>query len=1100
MVERYLARSVSWPGALLEDQLAGQRAISILQRETVAPPKIGQVLVLTMNEGQASEVEQYVRVTRVSEVIRQFTITASGGNLDFTRKVVTCEISDPLKATFKGESPSPFDLGTGKQTQVRETIVANAARYYGASPLTVAGEPGQFKVRAASVYSQLVPSAQIETALTNIQAGGNTDPVLAASNGELTLNIAAPIAPSAVLYLGIYVPGSVSIQFGAQTMLSDGEHLTLNGTLVAALDYRGGRIVFNANAPSWSGSKTVKWVVGSVFTRVSSTDIHDVTAETRSLRFVKTLETVPAPGSLIFSYRVQDRWIDLRDNGMGELSASDPAFGAGRIDYGTGLIDITMGALPDVGTALLMAWGASVNSFKRAALPDVSAEVTLQMPLNGKRAAPGTVSMGWTGPGGIFSVTDNSLGVLGGDGAGTVDYLTGEIRLQPASLPAQGQDYAVECNLYSPAVAVSFDVTSSGAPTAVGGYWVFDTSLAQSGTVRPLIPGSFHTVIRCVNTLPTEGLGVPTSTLVGIKDDGQGNVRTSPGVFASGPIVGDINYTTGLVRISQTTTLSLLHQVYDHRPSTEAGYQRAYVDAASYDPTAVTVDVSDQAALQFAVPGLVDEPDGTVDANLSGEAGIALPLRDGEHILPGSLNLKLAGLTLLDRNGILFKDMNPATGIGVACGTVDYHTGRVVMSEAAGAASVTIDAMMTQAGTPVTGGMDFRIPLAPIRPASLQISYPVSGGSGTLSVTADSNGNLIGTGIRGQVDVQTGIVRLLFGRMVNRSQAIEAESWYDPASNDASNKTWKPELLDPTSLRYNAVAYTYLPLSADLLGLDPVRLPSDGRVPIFRAEDVVSIHHTARLAFPSPTAGAVLNVGRVRLAECRVVDSTGKYLDASLYETDLDAGTVRLATQLNLAGYTAPLFAEHRVEDIALCNEVQINGDLSLLRPLTHAYPAGESFVSSCLETGDLQARISPPFSQQTWTNVWSDARIGSPIAAQYQASTYPILTGNLGAIQERWRITFTSSNDFTLTGEHVGQIATGSTASNFSPNNPVTGQPYFTLLALGWGGGWQAGNVLRFNTQAAMYPLWLARSVGMGPATEHQDQFRLRLIGSVDA
>ena len=36
----------------------------------------------------------------------------------------------------------------------------------------------------------------------------------------------------------------------------------------------------------------------------------------------------------------------------------------------------------------------------------------------------------------------------------------------------------------------------------------------------------------------------------------------------------------------------------------------------------------------------------------------------------------------------------------------------------------------------------------------------------------------------------------------------------------------------PLLLRYNAVVFTSLPLDATLLGLDPVRLPADGRVPV----------------------------------------------------------------------------------------------------------------------------------------------------------------------------------------------------------------------------------------------------------------------------
>ena len=56
----------------------------------------------------------------------------------------------------------------------------------------------------------------------------------------------------------------------------------------------------------------------------------------------------------------------------------------------------------------------------------------------------------------------------------------------------------------------------------------------------------------------------------------------------------------------------------------------------------------------------------------------------------------------------------------------------------------------------------------------------------------------------------------------------------------------------PGSLRYNAVSYAYLPLDAELVGVDPVRLPADGRVPIFRDGDVIVVAHEQISAVGSP--------------------------------------------------------------------------------------------------------------------------------------------------------------------------------------------------------------------------------------------------------
>jgi hypothetical protein len=74
------------------------------------------------------------------------------------------------------------------------------------------------------------------------------------------------------------------------------------------------------------------------------------------------------------------------------------------------------------------------------------------------------------------------------------------------------------------------------------------------------------------------------------------------------------------------------------------------------------------------------------------------------------------------------------------------------------------------------------------------------------------------------------------------------------------------------------------------------------------------------------------------------------------------------------------------------------------------------------------------------------------------------------------------------------------STNAEISPLNPQTGAPYFTIPALGWGGGWSAGNVLRFNTAACGAPAWVVRTVLPGPATVASDSATIAFRADVDA
>ncbi|WP_292363024.1 hypothetical protein, partial [Methylophaga sp. UBA1464] len=203
---------------------------------------------------------------------------------------------------------------------------------------------------------------------------------------------------------------------------------------------------------------------------------------------------------------------------------------------------------------------------------------------------------------------------------------------------------------------------------------------------------------------------------------------------------------------------------------------------------------------------------------------------------------------------------------------------------------------------------------------------------------------------------------------------------------------------------------------------------------------------------------------------------------------------------VDLSGVSQPLTITDRIEDMAVLTDVQITGRLGLSQPLTHDYELGETLVSNAIVYGDMFARTSVPFDQQTWTGVWSDQRIGSDTVGQYNNGQYPIEVDNASAIQERWALIFTSANTVNVVGENVGQILSAvSISSDISPINPNTSQPYFTLPSEGWGAGWSSGNVLRFNTIAANAPVWIIQSIAQGEATDDNYTFCLEIRGDID-
>jgi hypothetical protein len=383
----------------------------------------------------------------------------------------------------------------------------------------------------------------------------------------------------------------------------------------------------------------------------------------------------------------------------------------------------------------------------------------------------------------------------------------------------------------------------------------------------------------------------------------------------------------------------------------------------------------------------------------------------------------------------------------------------------------------------------FRTSASPLRPGSVSVLGTLQDGT-TFNVTASTDGTINGTRVKGRVDYQYGAIELYF---VN--PAGEAALNVDLNHLSIGGLTSVPaDLVRLPTLRYNAVAYSYLPLDANLLGIDPVRLPSDGRVPIFRAGGLAVLGHTAKIT-ATVANGQTVNCARTRLARVRVVGADGTVITTG-YSADLDAGTV---TFTNVAGYSQPITIEHRVEDMAVVRDAQIGGEISFTRALTHDYPASGSYVSSALVAGDLKSRVSVLFDQATWTGVWADSVAGTPATGTFNDALAPIIVTNRGAVTERWALTFTSTTAFNVMGEHVGVIALGNINAECAPLNPATGVPYFTLPALGWGSGWAAGNVLRFNTVGAMTPIWVVRTVQQGPNTGTEHAFTILSRGDVD-
>ncbi|WP_199026649.1 hypothetical protein [Ralstonia sp. ASV6] len=1118
-VQSYLAKSVKWAGQLLGTQLQGQRSVQLLLKVGDPVPKIGQTLVLVQFEGLPTEFSQYVRVSDVKTTTRQFNYNnGTAGGITFTGVMATLTISSQLLYTFNGPEPTPYDNGAA-QAICRDTVVANAANYYGVSDLIEAVAPGDVNIGVKSIYSQLVPSAQQSTPLANLNAAGNYNP--AVQSGQTRQAI--PVIISGAYPQLIYVPTAIkpgSLTLGACSDDGAGNLIiTSNNVVVGTVAYTTNTITLSQSMGQ-TGQVSLSWMPAGVPVMVANTASIDINQTNRQNVFVQTLAPFPAPRRLQISYMAQGNWYTLTDTGgsggFGAIKGSDPSLGAGTINYATGTVTLTLGALPDDGSSLMFAWSSPVQYFNRSDTTPPAPWVSFFIaPTDStQQLVMGTVNVTWPKPGGgNYSATVVSdTQKITGDATGYIRWYNGqyEIRLSPNVLPAGGTTFTLNYNLGS-------KKTKHFTAPLRDGNADLNLVLDDKNIVPSSLKVTWNVLINDYSTIsnvPAQMQYFQTDPYATAQGDSTGKLRQYK-ADGTNTVVDHsaVDYVNGLVKFKPDVIVSVPQPVYQ---SNVTGYMRNANGGLSgpdffnpvYQNTLVGINYYPVAATY------PNDASGSVDVEYMTNTGSAqqqqvtvsewkfdLTYQYNEPLVPGSVMFAWGGKVYYELNGTLFCDFNAGTNSGTAAGTINYATGEVSITTytPGGGNGVSLLSLLTTVTGQPVDFLSFRVPQAPVVPGSLQLQFsPVTGG--TVTATSNPDGTITGTNCFGYINYQTGVVNMRFGRMVTAA-GNESAIWYNPDAVTTDGKIFKPYPIFANTATYNAVAYSYLPLDSSILGLDPVRLPVDGRVPIFQKGYVVVVHHTEQIPFPNANAGTKVSATRVRLAVGRVIDSSVPYkvVDPSMYSTDLNAGTCTLGGSINTSGYKLPLVFENRIEDMAQTSDVQINGRLALTRQLTHNFPVPGSKVSSALIAGDLQAQALNMFAQATWSGAWSNALIGAAPTANYNNAQYPILVTNKGALQERWALMFTDPQNFRVVGEQSGQVATGNVNQDCAPNNPATNQPYFTLRAAGWGGGWQAGNILRFNTTAANFPVWVARTVLQGPATVQDDTFQIQIRGDID-
>ncbi len=1066
-VANYLIQSVVWNGALLEDHVAGQKSIQIFHRPGTAVPDIGRTLVLSYQAGTSGERIQYVRVTRAETTRRTFTYSSGGSFVDFDADVTKLDLSDSLRFNFPGSAPNREFANQAGKTIVRDTTVADAAEYYGASAINTAAALGDTSVRVGSIYTQLVPSSRTETTALDQRPASVRSLVLATA------------------------PRNVEVGVAAHTR----------------------RI------------------------RIKQSN--------RGSSFVALLKPLPFAGTVVISYRALGRWYTITDDGAGVLSGA----GSGRVIYTTGSLDMTLQALPDEGSSIIIQWGEAVGFTNRS-----TQGAQIRAPEYAWRLAHGGVkrsSVVWTWPSGgvLRTATDNGAGKITGAAVGEIDYPSGSICLRPSFMPDPGAEISVayeystlqEELLTAPAVDVTGSITLTLAQQPVAGsvevVWVTaqEISSTSGGTLSAVDATKTATTGGTRlwrNDLAQDGvaIGYPitggvmvvtpsTTTSAQHTQVAQQDATNSRRVIvlnrASDDGAGNFLAPLGTVSYA-SKTINLRVVSLD---SSTASYKSDYEDAKAfetdgtgastsgnnkggeYSTSAVSAQQLGAVIVRYAVAPLA--PTAVTESYAPPAIVIDLCPYTSDRIVPGSLRFVWMGQTYDDFEGVLYRGRTD-TAPGTASGSVDYAAGLATLTDyVVGAApgTVTLQSLWTRRAAWNTASVFFRTQAAPLKPEGLVLTLVDLSGN-ALTVTSAADGTLSGDHARGKIDYEGGTAELQFGDYVDDATltaAQKAEWWYSAADVGAvqAGKIWRPLPVDPSTLRYNSVAYFYLPLDADILGIDPVRLPPDGRVPIYRVGGFVVVGHTATIAAATYSNGNTINCGRTRLSRVYLIGADGNLIQAG-YSVDLDAGVI---TAVDVSSWVQPVTIRHRIEQMTRVADLQIDGTLRFTSQLSHAFPVG-SVVSSALMAGDLRARALPVWDQQSWDGVtWLDA-VGpsGPASASYNDAAFPVVVTNAGAITERFALRVLAGGmDVEVIGEHVGNLGTFSRNTEIAPINPISSAPYFRLPAAGWGSGWAAGNVLFLSTVGAFYPLALIRAVQPGQATGTDYAFEITERGDVD-
>lgn len=550
-VENYLAKGGQIAGTPLDTHWQGMRQIQACMFPQEAESSVGDTIVLVSDEGKALQFEQYVRITKVETRIAIMVID----NKEVEYKVATYTISDPLERDFVGLTARQWYAGqTQSKTIIRESLVADTGEYCASVKLASDAQVGEFTVNASSMFTQLIPSAQTETPILDVNAAGESTILVPGNDGSITASFPTTVGVSQNLYLGSSVmPSSIAFTLFGQPVSDQGGLLkNSQGTQVGTIDYQRGLIQWTSAAGAGSTTLGITFKPAAAPKQYFQSYAIPVTQNSQSSNWTGVLIPIPAPGSLSLSYMSQGKFYELKDDGSGQLKGVHSSFGSGMINYETGSFLLTTGALPDVDTPILAHWGTPIATFVRAGLPVEKAGFDFDL---GQTGIATGITVTWVLEGETKTASSNSKGLFTGDATGYVNYAMGTGQIIPNKLPQKNTQFNITYS-YGPQLSQ----TKSAIPDA-------NQQLTFTiGTGSNIQPSS---VALDIPVADQSGLN---TLIVHLKDDPTGGNMGNL-INDAGDIQGTIDYNTGQCIVTPTASYKTFSYVY------EARYTATYASA-----------------------------------------------------------------------------------------------------------------------------------------------------------------------------------------------------------------------------------------------------------------------------------------------------------------------------------------------------------------------------------------------------------------------------------------------------------------------------------------------------------------------------------------